>query len=195
MRSRTIAIMAASLVLSACGAATSGSTATATQPAGAQPSAATAAPTTVAYGTATYVSGTVTDFAINQGTVTTVAPDGTSHSRGGSFTYQLVSDDPRVSGQVTGTWNSDRWGSEGNGALVQWGQATLTNSKGNWIGTWTGANAAPVGDMVNRWWTGTGAYQGLTFFFWMQAKDITDPSSLWHGVIYPGPPPPGAQSK
>ena len=195
MRSRITGIMAAAtLVLTACGAATSGSTATTTQPPPTQPSTTAAAPTTASYGKATYVSGTISGFDISEGTVTTDS-DGSSHGRGGSVTYQLVSDDPRVSGQVSGTWNSDRWGTQDNGALVQWGEVTLTNSKGSWVASYAGAYAAPVGDMINRWWVGTGAYQGLTFFCWMQVKDFSDPTSQWYGVIYPGTPPPGARGK
>lgn len=195
MRSRiTVGVAAACLMLTACGAATSTSTSSVSSAVRPPASTGNPTPSSTSWGTATYVVGTVSNFDINEGTVSTVAPDGTSHSRGGSFTYDLHSDDPRVSGSVTGTWNTDRWGEEDDGALVQWGDATLTNSKGTWVATWSGAMASPVGDMISRWWTGTGAYNGQTFYFWMQATDISDPTTTWHGVIYTGDPPPGAHA-
>ena len=60
-------------------------------------------------GDATYVTGRITNFDIDQGTITTNS-DGSSHSRDGTITYTLTSNDPRAAGTVTGTWNSDRWG-------------------------------------------------------------------------------------
>jgi hypothetical protein len=192
VRSAAFAWAALALVLAGCGAGAGGGTTTQT-PTGSSHASASASgelPGIVAYGGATYVSGRAVDFRLNEGTVTTDT-DGSSHSRGGSFTYQLRSDDPRVDGLVTGTWNSDRWGVESNGALVQWGEATLTNDKGSWVGAYAGVMATPIGDMISRWWTGTGAYQGLTFFFWLQG-DIFE--ATWHGLIYPGDPPPGSGS-
>lgn len=192
VRSFAFAGAALVLVLAGCGTSSGGGT-TSQTPTGSShtsASATTEVPGIVAYGGATYVSGRAVDFRLNEGTVTTDA-DGSSHSRGGSFTYQLRSDDPRVVGLVTGTWNSDRWGPEYNGALVQWGEATLTNDKGSWVGRYAGVMATPIGDMISRWWTGTGAYQGLTFFFWLQG-DIFE--ATWHGLIYPGDPPPGSGS-
>ena len=73
---------------------------------------------------------------------------------------------------------------------MQWGESTLTHDGGTWVGSWAGTMAGPVGDMVSRWWRGTGQHEGLTFFFWMKAKDITDPASTWDGVVHAGDPPP-----
>lgn len=141
------------------------------------------------FATAWFITGTVSDFQLDEGVVTSDAA-GTAHSRGGTFSDTFVSSDPRASGKVTGTWNSDRWGpSPANGILVQWGEATLTNDGGSWSGQWAGTMASPVGDMVSRWWVGSGGYEGLTFFMWMQAKDVGDPTTTWMGVIYRGAPP------
>ena len=148
--------------------------------------------TTLAYldfGAASFITGTVTGFTLDEGTVTSDS-DGTSHSRDGRFSDMFISSDPRASGKVTGTWNSDRWGTDpSNGILVQWGEATLTNDGGSWSGQWAGTMASPVGDMISRWWVGSGGYEGLTFFMWMQAKDVSDPTTTWLGVIYSGAPP------
>ncbi|MBI1377380.1 MAG: hypothetical protein GC157_07855 [Frankiales bacterium] len=185
------AALALALLLTACVSSDAGSTSSSTPAtAGAGSSSALPSPSRTTWGSTAYVTGTFADFNLQEGEVTTQA-DGSAHSRNGSFTYRLVSDDPRVAGTVTGTWNSDRWGSgPDDGALVQWGESTLTNDGGTWVGSWAGTMASPVGDMVSRWWRGTGQYEGLTFFFWMKAKDITDPTSTWDGVVYTGDPPP-----
>ena len=137
-------------------------------------------------GQATYVTGTLEDFSLDQGTVT-YDDDGASHSRDGILAYTMISDDPRVSGTLTGTWNSDRWGELDHGALVQWGDVVLTNDNGTWEGPYTGAYASDYGgDVVTRWTVGTGAYEGLTFYFWLTYAD----GAQWYGIIYPGEPPP-----
>ena len=91
-----------------------------------------------------------------------------STSRDGTISYRLVTDDPRVSGTIDATWNTDRWGTDiYDGAMTQWGTATLTNENGTWEGDYTGAFASPVGDILTRWWHGTGGYEGLTFYMWI----------------------------
>lgn len=143
-------------------------------------------------GGATYVSGTIENFSISEGTVTD-GDDGASRSRDGSVSYTMVANDPRVSGTVTGTWNSDRWGVQDDGALVQWGDVVLSNDDGTWEGSYTGAYASDYGgDILTRWAVGTGAYEGLTFYFWLDAPDGSM-SGPWYGLIYPGEPPPSVQ--
>jgi hypothetical protein len=135
---------------------------------------------------ATLVTGTTT-FSVSEGTVT-VNDDGSSSSRGGTVTEELVSDDLRVAGTAEGTWEADRWeGAESNGALVQWGTSELTNDGGSWRGDYSGVRTTETGDLLARWWQGAGEYEGLTFFMW-----ITDGSRSpweWSGVVFAGAPP------
>lgn len=141
-------------------------------------------------GGATYLTGRIEDFTLDEGTVETDA-DGLEHSRDGTVSYRLVTDDPRVTGTVTGTWNSDRWGpSVYDGAMTQWGTATLTNEQGTWAADYAGAFASPVGDILVRWWRGTGAYDGLTFFMWTAGSEPGVASFEVGGIIFPGDPPP-----
>ena len=141
-------------------------------------------------GGATYVTGRIADFRIDQGTISS-DDDGGQHSRDGTINYRVVSDDPRVTGTVTGTWNSDRWGTGlGNAVLTQWGVATLTNDNGTWEAPYEGAFATPYGDIVTRWWRGAGTYEGLTFYMWVAGSEVGSPDYTWAGIIYPGEPPP-----
>ena len=179
------------LVSPACGG--DGSTTTSTN--SAPTVEATVAPTStigapITYeGQATYVTGTLEDFTIEQGTLT-FDDNGAAHGRDGTVSYTMIANDPRVSGTLTGTWNSDRWGELRDGALVQWGDVVLTNNEGTWEGPYAGVYASDYGrDVITRWTVGTGAYEGLTFYFWLTDAD----DAQWHGIIYPGEPPPNVQ--
>jgi hypothetical protein len=44
-----------------------------------------------------------------------------------------------------------------------------------------------MGDVLTRWWQGSGDYEGLTFY--MAATGTSNWE--WVGLIYPGTPPPG----
>jgi hypothetical protein len=140
-------------------------------------------------GGATYLTGRIESFNIDEGSLETDA-DGVQHSRDGTVSYQLVTDDPRVTGTVTGTWNTDRWGDLYDGAMTQWGTATLTNENGTWEGDYAGGFASPVGDIITRWWTGTGEYEGLTFYMWVAGSEPGVPIFDIGGIIVPGDPPP-----
>lgn len=146
-------------------------------------------------GGATYLTGEIKSFMLAEGTVTTDA-DGNQRTRDGIMSYRVVSDDPRVAGDVTGTWNTDRWGTSINdGAMIQWGHATLSNEHGTWEAPYEGAFASPYGDIVTRWWTGTGDYDGLTFYMWVAGSSIGVPHFDWHGIIFPGDPPSSASTE
>lgn len=140
-------------------------------------------------GGATYLTGRIESFSIDEGSLETDA-DGVEHSRGGTISYQLVTDDPRVTGTVTGTWSTDRWGDLFDGAMTQWGTAILTNENGTWEGDYAGGFASPVGDIVTRWWRGTGDYEGLTFYMWITGSEPGVPIFVIGGIIFPGDPPP-----
>lgn len=141
-------------------------------------------------GGATYLTGRLDEFVIDEGTLETDA-NGLVHSRDGTISYRLVTDDPRVSGTVDATWNTDRWGTDiYDGAMTQWGTATLTNENGTWEGDYAGAFASPVGDILTRWWRGTGGYEGLTFYMWIAGSEPGVAIFDVGGIIFPGDPPP-----
>jgi len=140
-------------------------------------------------GGATYLTGRVESFSIDEGSLETDA-DGVEHTRDGTFNYRLVTDDSRVTGMVTGTWNTDRWGDLYDGAMKQWGTSTLTNDNGTWESDYAGGFASPVGDIIARWWRGTGEYEGLTFYMWIAGSEPGVPIFDVGGIIFPGDPPP-----
>jgi hypothetical protein len=140
-------------------------------------------------GGATYVTGHIEDFVMDEGTLETDA-DGAQHSRDGTVTSRMVAGDPRVTATVVATWNSDRWGVYEDGALIQWGTATLTNENGTWECDYTGAYASPVGDSITRWCRGTGDYEGLTLYMWIAGGQPGDVDFGFEGIIVPGDPPP-----
>jgi hypothetical protein len=172
--------------LGACGDGAGGTaTQTAKAPGASSSKSGTASPaepTPISWGSATFVQGTVQ---LNIGPVGTVTydEDGTRHSRDGTLRATLTANDPRVSGTVIGTWNSDRWGTEDGEAMVQWGTATLSNEEGSWEAPYSGVYTTESGDYISRWYVGAGGYEGLTFFMW-----LADPG--FQGLIYKGDPPP-----
>jgi hypothetical protein len=89
--------------------------------------------------------------------------------------------------RVTGTWNSDRWGTGiTNTVLTQWGIATLSTEHGTWDAPYEGAFATPYGDILTRWWRGAGDYEGLTFYMWVAGSEVGSPNYEWAGIIFPG---------
>jgi hypothetical protein len=139
-----------------------------------------------AYGRAALVTGGTSSFVLTEGTVTSDA-DGSSHGRNGTVKYTMTSNDARVSGTVEGSWNSDRWGeSAANGAIVQWGTSRLTNDGGSWQAPYSGIYTSETGDIITRWYTGSGGYEGLAFYMWIAGSSVFD----WQGLIFPGTPPP-----
>lgn len=197
---RSLAALVAASLLAGCGssAATPVATATATPTSTRATSAipavspstaptATVLPTAITYGPVTVVSGVETcDMS---GIFGEVSGMGTSvqHSRNGTAKCTDKTDDPRVSGAYTATWNMDYWGTPDhlNGAVVQWGTARLTATGGTWEGRATGVYSSDHGDTIVTWWTGTGAYAGLAYF------ELVTGGAPWkiQGQIFPGSPP------
>lgn len=136
-------------------------------------------------GGATYVAGRIADFVMDKGTRTT-SSDGTYEILDGTITYTVISNDARVSGTGTGTWHGNRWGTSSDGAIIQWGEETITNENGTWETTFDGFWTSSLGDVITYWWQGTGDYESLTFHM------VTTGDSAWEwvGLIYPGTPPP-----
>ncbi len=130
------------------------------------------------------VTGTGTCPRADLGNATTDA-DGATHYRGGTFVCTVATDEPRVSGTETASWNMDLWGTAGNGALVQWGTARLKNDGGAWEGSGSGVYSSDRGDIIAFWYSGTGGYAGLSYFeLWTGREPWTI-----QGQIFPGDPP------
>jgi len=150
---------------------------------------ATPAPTPASFGPVTVVTGTATCPGMDWNWTTDL--DGTQHVRDGHSPNgcTVVTNDPRVSGHRTSTWNMDLWANPttGTGALVEWGTPRLENAGGTWQGRATSVASLPGrGDIMVNWYKGTGGYAGLAYF------------ELWTGVepwkiegqVFPGDPPP-----
>ena len=204
-----VAILASNaIVLTACGAESGASTSTlptqgsippavtggaplsATRAAGGSPTAtSTAAP--VSWGRTVLVRGWESCMAAN---VVQSSPDvdGMTRIRDATITCTMDMNDARVSGIKTGPMQIDGWGSETNGAIVEWGvPRRIDNTGGSWVGSFVGSYASGAGDMIQAWFTGTGAYAGLSFMEWIDAPEGTAASGYAVvGVIFPGPLPP-----
>jgi hypothetical protein len=119
----------------------------------------------------------------------TTGPDGTQHVRGDYHAGRCIveTDDPRVSGLRSSTWNIDLWGdpNAGNWALVQWGTPRLENAGGAWEGRASGVGSSHGGDVIVNWYKGTGGYVGLSYF------ELWTGDEPWaiQGQIFPGDPP------
>ena len=101
-----------------------------------------------------------------------------------------MSNDPRVTGTVTYSWNYDMWGSGIEFAHVQWGSGRLENAGGAWEGTLTGSFSTKNGDVILFWFEGTGGYEGLSYGMWAV---LPTAEAGWtypvKGIIFPGSPP------
>jgi hypothetical protein len=119
----------------------------------------------------------------------TTDPDGTQHVRDDYHADRctLTTDDSRVSGSRSSTWNMDVWGNvnAGRWGLVQWGTPRLENAGGAWEGRAAGVASSSHGDIIVNWYKGTGAYAGLGYF------ELWTGSGPWkvQGQIFPGDPP------
>lgn len=188
MRAMAAALAATVLVVSGCSGGTDDEAKT-TGTRSSSPAvtvAPAAPPTSVDYGPVTLVTGTDT-FSLDEGRVRS-DPDGTSHSRGGGFRSTLESDDERVSGTHVATWSTDRWGTQYDGALVQWGKSRITNAGGAWVGRYTGIYTPKTHDMMTWWFTGTGGYEGLTMYMWETTSGGFE--ATFRALVFPGEPPP-----
>lgn len=142
-----------------------------------------------AFGPATLVAGEMACSLFSGPTTTNEI--GTVEGREGRVECSYELNDPRVTGESTETWLSDRWEDDNGGTiLVQWGTARLENADGAWEGSYTGAYNGET-DTITYWYRGTGAYEGLTFHAWLTAGPRIGPRPTWlmEGIIYPGEPP------
>lgn len=113
---------------------------------------------------------------------------GVEHWRGGRFHSRLECDDARIAGDMTATWNSDVTGTYNDGALVQWGTARLSNSGGEWVGTFSGVYTSKTRDSLTWWLTGKGDYAGLSLYLW-EPSSSTSGTAQFRALIFPGSPP------
>ncbi len=149
------------------------------------PAPATPEPSPVRWGDAVLVHGTETCMPGNL-LIPGPDPSGTTRVRDATITCEMDFDDPRVSGIKAGPFEFDGWGTLGDGAFVQWGTPrTITNDGGTWVGWFSGAYASEHGDMITLWFEGTGAYEGLSFFEWVDGSGSYEVT----GLIFPGKPP------
>lgn len=150
------------------------------------------------FGPATLVNGEVSCF-ISFGGTTTDA-DGTMHARHGAAQCTFTMNDPRVTGESSDTWLSDRWvGEQDRRVLIQWGSTVLKTPGGSWTGTYSGSWDGSD-DYISYWYRGSGAYKGLTFHAWLMTGPTTPQEEapwnrLVEGIIYPGEPPTFDQTK
>ena len=148
-----------------------------------------ASPTPATFGPVTVVTGTARCPGL--GFAWTTDADGTKHVRDDYHADRctVTTDDPRVSGSRSSTWNMDLWGRLGiNHEVVQWGTQRLENDGGAWEGRATGVVclSSGRGDIIAHWYRGTGDYVGLSYF------ELWTGFGPWkiQGQIFPGDPPP-----
>lgn len=105
--------------------------------------------------------------------------------RGGEVVLSDTMNDPRVDGTVTFTFSVDLYGV----AASEWGTMKVENGNGAWEGPCTGGVwAEGAGIAWSCWLTGSGAYDGYTYYKQTQ-MDTTDLYAKVIGVVYPGDPP------
>ena len=95
------------------------------------------------------------------GGTTTVLPSGRVDIRDASAVCQETSDDPRVRGTNTVTFNANL---DASGSGQVWGTYSLATAEGGrWVGTWHGT-LDPAGTTFRGRARGEGAYAGLLSF-------------------------------
>ena len=105
--------------------------------------------------------------------------------RGAEVVCNFNSDDPRVNGRGTGTYDRDCTPV----GCVYWGTTTIDGPDGQWVGSNNGIIDPNSDSYGSRVLTGTGAYAGLTFVSRAVALHSGTGGTVT-GLIYQGPPPP-----
>jgi len=98
----------------------------------------------------------------------------------------VILSDARVSG--SGTIEAKEIRAAGDYSFG-WGTLRIENAGGAWEGVFTGAGWGAAGTETDNsaWLTGSGAYEGLTFYLHFQSHEL-EPAGL-EGVILAAPPP------
>ena len=110
--------------------------------------------------------------------------DGTIQSRDGEFVCEVESNDPRVAGTGYFTLNQNVWGTgPSKASLVQWGTIRIENDGGAWETEYVGVYTSETGDVGASLFTGTGSYDGLSYYRW----SVETFGSSWDtkGLIFP----------
>jgi hypothetical protein len=108
-----------------------------------------------------------------------------SQYRGGVVSLTAKMNDPRVDGTVTFEFSIDAY----NSAASEWGTMKVENKAGSWDGPCTGgAWSEGEGIAWSCWLTGSGAYDGYTYYKQL-SKEPADKFLRVIGVLYPGEPP------
>lgn len=117
--------------------------------------------------------------------MTSTDADGTVHFRDGEFECTVVNNDPRIAGTAYYTIDMDRWGaSVDDTAQVMTGTIRIENAGGAWEATYVGVYTSEWGDVFTALFTGTGTYEGLTYYQW--AVETFGSSWPTKGLIFPG---------
>ena len=140
-------------------------------------------PPPVVVGKFTIVSG-VEQFVIeDSGTMTN--EDGVDKGRGLTLKCVDVANDPRVSGTTVETWNYDFAGLPPEAGL-DWGVRRLENEGGAWEGIVLGAAFPGSHEELTMWLTGSGGYEGLTYYMHVGATASPAMTYPFEGIIYEG---------
>ena len=118
----------------------------------------------------------------------TTDASGTTHETGGFLHCIERANDPRVSGDAKGPFDFNGWGgSVSDGAEVFSDTIRLVNDGGAWEGRYTGIYTSETGDLWSIWYTGTGAYAGLSYYEWIKEPvgSLMDFYPIT-GLIFPG---------
>jgi len=115
-----------------------------------------------------------------------VAGDGDGFAWFRDWTYRCRENlsDPRVTGDLTGSYNDDCWA---DGYCVYWGTEELVGPDGTWTGAYHGTVEPGDTQTSYKVMTGSGDYEGLTFIW--HGTGMRG-SGDGHGFIYEGAPPP-----
>jgi hypothetical protein len=108
-----------------------------------------------------------------------------SQYRGGVVLLRDKMNDPRVDGTVTFKFSIDAYDS----AASEWGTMKVENKAGSWDGPCTGGTWTE-GDGIawSCWLTGSGAYDGYTYYK-QSTKKVPEKFLDIIGVVFPGEPP------
>jgi hypothetical protein len=145
-----------------------------------------AAPLPVSHGATTVVQGREDcDLAESAHATMTTDSDGTVRFREGWFDCVVTNNDPRIAGIAHYTLDMDRYGTSGTDATqVMWGTIRIENEGGAWEGDYEGVYTSESGDVFTVLYTGTGGYEGLSYYQW--AVETRGASWPTKGVIFPG---------
>ena len=105
-----------------------------------------------------------------------------------------TTNDPRVSGTSTDTWSVDFYSEKGRPPTVgiDWGWRRLVNEGGSWEGPIVGVVFPGPRDEITFWLTGSGDYEGLTYYMHIGAVAGPTPEGAVYpieGIIFRGSPP------